>query len=148
MHFTDFNLSGGCFGTDVIQNHTKWSNIGDHGLIFGPIFAKFQCAFFNSKKCGKWQYGQKKHKHFVFREKIFEKLHASYQSWKKQMFRCNLFEFDYSGLIIYYLIDPNKNIYTFKYYSKDRARTREINTTCNRRKQYSTQDSRRLYIWL
>ena len=32
--FSDFNLSGGCFGTDIIQNCTKWSNIGVHGLNF------------------------------------------------------------------------------------------------------------------
>ena len=29
---TDFNLSPGCFGTDIIQQCTKWSNIGVHGL--------------------------------------------------------------------------------------------------------------------
>ena len=28
----DFNSSGGCFGTDIIQNCTKWSNIRVHGL--------------------------------------------------------------------------------------------------------------------
>ena len=32
---------------------------------------------------------QQKHKHVMFREKIFEKLHASHQRWKKQMFRHN-----------------------------------------------------------
>ena len=45
MHFPDFNLSGGCFGTDIIQNCTKLSNIVVPELMFGPIFAKFHCAF-------------------------------------------------------------------------------------------------------
>ena len=63
----DFNLSGGCFGTDIIQNCTKWSNIGVHGLSFGPIFAKFQCASFLLRKSDeKWPYGQNKHKNVVF----------------------------------------------------------------------------------
>ena len=47
---TDFSLSGGCFGTDIIKNCTKLSNIGVHGLIFWPIFAKFQCASFLIRK--------------------------------------------------------------------------------------------------
>ena len=42
----DFNLSGGRFGTDIIQKCPKWSQIGVHGLIFGQIFAKFQRASF------------------------------------------------------------------------------------------------------
>ena len=41
-----FNLSGGCFGTDIIQNCTKLSNIGVNRLISGPIFAKFHCVSF------------------------------------------------------------------------------------------------------
>ena len=64
---SDFNLSGGCFGTDIIQNCTKWSNIGVHGLSFGPIFAKFHCAsFLLRKNQKKWQYGRKEHKNVVF----------------------------------------------------------------------------------
>ena len=43
---TDFNLSGGCFGTDIIQNCTKWSNMGVHGLSLGPFVAKLRCASF------------------------------------------------------------------------------------------------------
>jgi hypothetical protein len=31
-HISDFNLSVGCFGTDIIQKCTKWSQIGVHGL--------------------------------------------------------------------------------------------------------------------
>ncbi len=40
------SLSVGCFGTDIIQKCTKWSQIGVHGLKIGQIFAKFQCASF------------------------------------------------------------------------------------------------------
>ena len=84
-HNSDFNLSGGCFGTDIIQKWTKWFQIGVHGLIVGPIFAKFQCASFShGKTSNKLQYGPNNHKHLDFREKIFEKLHASHQSWKNK----------------------------------------------------------------
>ena len=47
---SDFNLSGGCFGTEIIQNCTKWSNIGVHGLSFGPIEAEFQGVSFLIQK--------------------------------------------------------------------------------------------------
>ena len=47
---TDFNLSPGCFGTDNIQNCTKWSNIGVLGLKIGPIEAEFQGASFLIQK--------------------------------------------------------------------------------------------------
>ena len=50
IQYTNFNLSGGCFGTDIIQKYTKWSQLGIHGLLFGPIFAKFQCVSFLLKK--------------------------------------------------------------------------------------------------
>ena len=70
LHCADFNLGRGCFGTDIIRNCTKLSNIKIHELIFGPIFAKFDCASFSIQKNGeKWQYGPKKHKHVVFRKK-------------------------------------------------------------------------------
>ena len=46
----DFNLSGGCFGTEIIKNCTKWSNIGVHGLSIGPIEAEFQGASFLIQK--------------------------------------------------------------------------------------------------
>jgi len=49
-YFTDFNLSGGCFGTEIIKNGTKWSNIGVHGLSIGPIEAEFQGASFLIQK--------------------------------------------------------------------------------------------------
>ena len=42
----DFSLSGGCFGTDIIQKYTKWFQIGVHRLKIGQIFAKCQCIFF------------------------------------------------------------------------------------------------------
>ena len=68
-NFTDFNLSGGCFGTDIIQKCTKWSQIGVHGLKICQIFAKFQCASFPIRKnVKKWKYGRKKRKTVVFRE--------------------------------------------------------------------------------
>ena len=56
----DFNLSGGCFGTDIVQNYTKCSNIEAHGLIFWPIFAKFQCAFCLLRKMKKHDHMAKK----------------------------------------------------------------------------------------
>ena len=65
-YIADFNLSGGCFGTEIIPKCTKWSNIKIHGLFFGPILAKFQCAFFNSKKRGKMTIWSKKQKNIVF----------------------------------------------------------------------------------
>ena len=69
-HLSDFNLSVGCFGTDIIQKCTKWSQIGVHGLKIWPIFAKFQCAsFLIPKNQEKWEYDRKKHKNVVFREK-------------------------------------------------------------------------------
>ena len=46
MLYSDFHLSGGCFGTDIIQKCTKRFQIGVHGLTIWPIFAKFQCASF------------------------------------------------------------------------------------------------------
>ena len=42
----------------------------------------------------KLQYDRTKHKIVVFREKMFENLHASHQSWKKQMFQYNPLKFD------------------------------------------------------
>ena len=52
---SDFNLSGGCFGTEIIKNCTKWSNIGVHGLSIGPIEAEFQGAsFLIRKNAEKW----------------------------------------------------------------------------------------------
>ena len=41
--FTDFNLSEGCFGTDIIRKYKKWSQMGVHGLKIGQAFAKIQC---------------------------------------------------------------------------------------------------------
>ena len=49
----DFKLSPGCFGTDIIQKCTKWSQMGVHGLPIGQILAKFQCACFLVRKIKK-----------------------------------------------------------------------------------------------
>ena len=69
IHLADFNLSGGCFGTEIIQNCTNWSNIGVHCLRLGPIEAEFQGAsFLVQKNAGKWS---KKHKNVVFGENHF-----------------------------------------------------------------------------
>ena len=43
-------LKRGLFGYGIIPKCTKWSHIGVHGLKFGRIFAKFQCAFFLIRK--------------------------------------------------------------------------------------------------
>ena len=62
-------------------------------------------------------YGQKQHTIIVFCEKnIFEKLHASHQSCKKQMFRNNILKFN--SFIIYNQIRLNSiknhiNLHTF-----------------------------------
>ena len=67
--FSDFNLSGGCFGTDIIQKCTKWSQIGAHGLKIWPIFAKFECvSFLIRENVEKWQYGRNKLEKIVVRE--------------------------------------------------------------------------------
>ena len=51
----DFNLRGGCFGTEIIQRCTKWSQIEVHGLKIWPIFAKVKCAPFSVRtNVGKW----------------------------------------------------------------------------------------------
>ena len=72
LDYADFNLSGGCFGTDILQKYTKLSKIRVHGPIFGPIFAKFQCAsFLLRKNVEKWQYGPTKHKMSFFVKKSF-----------------------------------------------------------------------------
>ena len=60
-------LKRGLFWYRHYPKCTKWSQIGVHGLMFLPIFAKFQCAFFNSKTCGNMTIW-KKHKHVVFRK--------------------------------------------------------------------------------
>ena len=58
---TDFNLSVGCFGTDIIKKSTKWSQIGVHGLKIGQTFTKIQCASFSIRKnVEKCQYGRTK----------------------------------------------------------------------------------------
>ena len=100
IHLTDFNLSGDCFGTDIIQNCTKWSNMEVHGRSFGPIFAKFHCASFLFQKVGKDDKMVQKNTNMPFFVKqIFEKLHASSQSWKKQTFRYNLLKFNESNYL-------------------------------------------------
>ena len=47
---TDFHLSPSCFGTDMIQKCTQWSQMRVHRLKFGQVFAKFQCASFLVQK--------------------------------------------------------------------------------------------------
>ena len=64
-----FSLSGCCFGTGIIQNCTKWSNMGVHGLSYEPFVAKLRCtSFLLRKNQEQWQYGPTKHKN-VDREK-------------------------------------------------------------------------------
>ena len=50
----DFSLSGGCFGTDIIQKCTKWSQIGVHGLTKMTDLRKNSMrVFFDAKQYGK-----------------------------------------------------------------------------------------------
>ena len=99
--FSDFNLSGGCFGTDIIQKCTKWSQIGVHGLKIWPIFAKFQCAsFLIRKNLEKWQYGRKKHKNVVFREKKSLRSYTGHTKVGKNKFSDIIYS-NWINLIIY-----------------------------------------------
>ena len=81
-------LKRGLFWTDIIQNCTKWSNMGVHGLSYGPFGAKLRCAFFYFEKIKKHDNIVKQNTNMlIFVKQIFEKLHASHQSWKKQKFQ-------------------------------------------------------------
>ena len=63
-------LKRGLFWTDMIQNCTKWSNMGVHGLSYGPFVAKLRCAsFLLRKNQEKSQYGPKNDKNVDVREK-------------------------------------------------------------------------------
>ena len=54
LNVPDFNLSGGCFGTDIIKKCKKWSQIGVHRLICLTNLREFSMrVFFNSKNLGK-----------------------------------------------------------------------------------------------
>ena len=46
QNVADINLSEGCFGTEIAQKYTEWSQMGAHRLKIGQIFAKIQCAHF------------------------------------------------------------------------------------------------------
>ena len=88
LHHSNFNFSGGCFGTEIIQKSKMhemakyrssradiWTNLRQFSIRF----------FFNSKK---WETmtiwpKTKQNKSFVVK-KNFEKLHASHQSWKNK----------------------------------------------------------------
>ena len=63
-------LKRGLFWTDIIQNCTKWSITGLHGLSYTSFDAKLRCAsFLPQKNQEKSQYGPKKRKNVDFREK-------------------------------------------------------------------------------
>ena len=63
-------LKHGLLWTDIIQNCTKWSNSGLHGLSLRRFGAKLRCASFLIRKNDKKsQYGPKKHKNVDVREK-------------------------------------------------------------------------------
>ena len=62
-----FSLGGRCFVTDVIQQCTKWCQMGVHKLIFGQMFAIFQCESSLIRKCSiKSHSGQKGTQIIVF----------------------------------------------------------------------------------
>jgi hypothetical protein len=89
INLSDFNLSGGCFGTDIIQNCTKWSQIGVHGLKIGQIFPKLSDFFWKNDNMV-----EKKSKMLFFVKKICEKLHGLYQNWKTPFILYNLIHFN------------------------------------------------------
>ena len=63
-------LKRGLFWTDIIQNCTKWSITGLHGLSYTSFDAKLRCAsFLPQKNQEKSQYDPKKHKNADFHEK-------------------------------------------------------------------------------
>ena len=39
-----------CYGTNIVQKCTKWSQMRVHRLISGQIFAKFQCVSVFSRR--------------------------------------------------------------------------------------------------
>ena len=100
IHSSDFNLSGGCFGTEIIKKCTKWSNIGVHGLRLGPIEAEFQGASFSIRKNAEKKiiWSQKTQKWCFSWTKFFEKQNASHQickKWKLDIIYLNSIEFNY-----------------------------------------------------
>ena len=112
----DFSLSAGCFGTDIIQKCTKWSQIGAHGLKIGQIFAKCQCASFLIRNIWKYDNMIDKMQKCSFRTKIFEKLHGPYPSWKKQkidIIQLNLVSFVLYNQILLKSIKNHINVRKF-----------------------------------
>ena len=84
----DFSLSGGCFGTDIIQKCTTWYQIGVHGLKIWQIFTTIQFAI---RKKWKLQDGrQNKHKHVAPHEKKGEVTRAIPKYEKKSIIKLSL----------------------------------------------------------
>ena len=90
---TDFNSSGRRLGTDIIQQMQEmvsdWSSRAEKLTNLCEISMR---VFFDSNKCGKWQYifvCLFFYDFLVFREKIFEKLQGPYQSCKKAKIECS-----------------------------------------------------------
>ena len=44
---SDFNLSEGCLGTNIIRTCTKLAQVGVYSVTFDQVFAKFQCPSFS-----------------------------------------------------------------------------------------------------
>ena len=99
---SDFSLSVGCFGTDIIQKSTKWFQIGVHGLKFGQIFTKLQCVqncnacIFYSNRCKNTDLGQTNAKMLFILEKQYLRIYTGHTKiGKKQFRRYNLIKLTY-----------------------------------------------------
>ena len=98
----DFILSGGRFGTHIIQNCTKWSNVGVHGLSFGPILRQISLRLFSTLNNMKNDNIVQQTKTYSFSQKKIEKLHASHQSWKNKC--SDIIKTNLMNLIMYHQI--------------------------------------------
>ena len=85
--YADFILSGGCFGTDIVPNSPN-SQISEFmGWFLDQSSPNFNARLFYFEKILENDKMVEKNTNMLFFVKqIFEKLHASHQSWKKQFF--------------------------------------------------------------
>ena len=79
-------LKRGLFWYRHIQNCTKWSTMGVHGLSLGPFVAKLRCvSFLLWKNVEKWYYGSKNHKNVILREKHLWVTYSRSYEWRQLM---------------------------------------------------------------
>ena len=84
IHLTGFNLSVGCFGptlSKIAPNGQIWEFTGSRMDHSSPNYVARLFYFKKIKKNDNTD--QKNTNMLIFVKNIFEKLHASHQSWKK-----------------------------------------------------------------